>query len=223
MANQKSARSVYTCRSSRLFALVALNWLLAFIALGTLIGVVSGPTPALSPDGRALVLVLLGILLAGGIVFGCRYVATYAWTRFELDPETLRYFGAPTTDGPAELSTPWEKLEIRQDAEGKPVLVIGGEIVPVSPDLVGYDRFLEEIEERGRDRIPFPQVGWPDIVQHPRLTDGLLADVQRGILAGQTIQMVKVVQDATGIRSRECLVLVEQLRKNLEQAAAATY
>jgi hypothetical protein len=214
LATAKPSLSVYTCRSSRLLALTVFGWLSGLSALGALVAVAIAAT--LSPDSRALIEVLLGVISAGGIVAGARLLGRWLWVRFELTPETLRYCGVPTPRGPAILTMPWEKIEIVAGGSGA-VIAIDGQEIAVSRDLLRYDRFLEEIEERRRERIPFPQVGWPDDIRHPRLTDGLLADVQRGILSGQTIQMMKVVQDATGIRSKECLDLVERLRRNLDQ------
>jgi len=88
-------------------------------------------------------------------------------------------------------------------------------MVPIPQELVNARSFLTEIESRSRDRIPFPQIGWPANIEHPRLDDRLLAEVQRGILAGQTMQMMKLVQEVTGIRSKECLDLVEKLNARL--------
>lgn len=216
MATSKPSLSVYTCRSPRLLTLTVLGWLTGLIALGALIAVAI--TSILSPDSRAVIEVLLGVISAGSIVASSRLLGRWLWTRFELTAHSLRYVGVPTPEGPTSLATAWEKIEIVTEG-GDTALVIDGRRVDVPRDLLGYDRFLQEIEERGRDRIPYPQVGWPENVQHPRLTDGLLADVQRGLLSGQTIQMMKVVQDATGIRSKECLDLVERLRRNLDQAS----
>ena len=216
-----STVSIYTCRSSRLLSAAAISWLIGIVALGTLLGLMLSDA-VMTPNERALWYVALGILAAAGIMFGIRNITPWLYTRFELRPGSLTYIGPPSPDGPNELSTAWEKLEVQQMPSGDVILGFGGQMIPVPQDLVDAHGFLTEIESRSRDRIPFPQIGWPGNIEHPRLDDRLLAEVQRGILEGKTMQMMKLVQEVTGIRSKECLDLVEKLRKGIEAAKNAT-
>ena len=198
-----------------------MSWLVGILALGTLLGLALSDT-VMPADERALWYVGLGIAAATGIMLGVRNITPWLFTRLELRPDSLMYIGPPTPNGPNELSTAWEKLEVRRTPDGDVILGFGGQMVPAPRALVDARRFMAEIESRSRDRIPFPQIGWPGNIEHPRLDDRLLAEVQRGILAGQTMQMMKLVQEVTGIRSKECLDLVEKLRKSIEEAKKVT-